>query len=81
MIYCYLNYLLAINKFYLLVQLSASIFQGHIKLSDFGLCTGLKKSHRTDFYKDLSQARPSDFSKCWVGLNMFFIEDKIVTEN
>merc|ERR1719216_492771 len=23
---------------------------GHIKLSDFGLCTGLKKSHRTDFY-------------------------------
>jgi len=36
--------------------------RGHIKLSDFGLCTGLKKSHRTDFYRDLSQARPSDFS-------------------
>lgn len=36
--------------------------KGHIKLSDFGLCTGLKKSHRTDFYKDLSQAKPSDFS-------------------
>ncbi len=28
---------------------------GHVKLSDFGLCTGLKKSHRTDFYRDLSQ--------------------------
>jgi DNA helicase HerA-like ATPase len=35
--------------------------QGHIKLSDFGLCTGLKKSHRTEFYKDLKQAKPSDF--------------------
>lgn len=38
--------------------------RGHIKLSDFGLCTGLKKSHRTDFYRDLSQAKPSDFSEC-----------------
>nr|CAH8840185.1 unnamed protein product [Trichobilharzia regenti] len=37
--------------------------KGHIKLSDFGLCTGLKKAHRTDFYKDLSQAKPSDFSE------------------
>ncbi|KAJ8867026.1 hypothetical protein PR048_032888 [Dryococelus australis] len=36
--------------------------RGHIKLSDFGLCTGLKKSHRTDFYRDLSQAKPSDFT-------------------
>jgi serine/threonine kinase 38 len=35
--------------------------RGHIKLSDFGLCTGLKKSHRTDFYRDLSQVKPSDF--------------------
>lgn len=35
--------------------------RGHIKLSDFGLCTGLKKSHRTDFYRDLSRATPSDF--------------------
>merc|ERR1719225_600808 len=37
---------------------------GHIKLSDFGLCTGLKKSHRTDFYKNLSHAaiKLSDFS-------------------
>lgn len=33
-----------------------------MKLSDFGLCTGLKKSHRTEFYRDLSQAKPSDFS-------------------
>jgi len=36
--------------------------RGHVKLSDFGLCTGLKKSHRTDFYRDLSQVKPSDFS-------------------
>merc|ERR1719471_2145391 len=35
---------------------------GHVKLSDFGLCTGLKKSHRTEFYRDLSQVKPSDFS-------------------
>ena len=36
---------------------------GHIKLSDFGLCTGLQKSHRTEFYRDLSHAqiKPSDF--------------------
>ncbi|KAG9510469.1 Serine/threonine-protein kinase tricorner [Fragariocoptes setiger] len=36
--------------------------RGHIKLSDFGLCTGLKRSHRTEFYRDLSQAKPSDFA-------------------
>nr|VZI26160.1 unnamed protein product [Spirometra erinaceieuropaei] len=36
--------------------------KGHLKLSDFGLCTGLKKAHRTDFYKNLSQAVPSDFA-------------------
>ena len=29
--------------------------RGHVKLSDFGLCTGLQKSHRTDYYRDLSQ--------------------------
>lgn len=40
--------------------------KGHLKLSDFGLCTGLKKSHRTDFYRDLSQAKPSDFSKFYL---------------
>ena len=28
--------------------------QGHIKLSDFGLCTGLKRGHRTEFYRDLN---------------------------
>ncbi|XP_040567601.1 serine/threonine-protein kinase tricornered isoform X3 [Lepeophtheirus salmonis] len=38
--------------------------RGHIKLSDFGLCTGLKKSHRTEFYRDLSQVRASDFNSC-----------------
>ena len=27
--------------------------KGHIKLSDFGLCTGLKKSHRTEYYRYL----------------------------
>ena len=39
---------------------------GHIKLSDFGLCTGLQKSHRTEFYRDLSHAqiKPSDFAHC-----------------
>lgn len=26
--------------------------QGHIKLTDFGLCTGLKKSHRTEYYRN-----------------------------
>jgi len=36
--------------------------RGHVKLSDFGLCTGLKKSHRTEFYRDLSQVKPSDFA-------------------
>lgn len=35
--------------------------RGHMKLSDFGLCTGLKKAHRTEFYRDLSQGLPSDF--------------------
>lgn len=36
--------------------------RGHIKLSDFGLCTGLKKSHTTEFYRDLSQAKQIDFT-------------------
>lgn len=38
-------------------------FQGHVKLSDFGLCTGLKRAHRTDFYKNLNHSLPSDLSK------------------
>ena len=29
--------------------------RGHVKLSDFGLCTGLKKSHRTEYYQDLAK--------------------------
>lgn len=38
--------------------------KGHIKLSDFGLCTGLKKSHRTEFYKDLTHpGKAGDFSR------------------
>ncbi|XP_076862649.1 serine/threonine-protein kinase 38-like isoform X2 [Brachyhypopomus gauderio] len=36
--------------------------QGHVKLSDFGLCTGLKKAHRTEFYRNLTHNPPSDFS-------------------
>jgi len=32
--------------------------KGHVKLSDFGLCTGLKKSHRTEYYRDLSLPDP-----------------------
>ena len=34
--------------------------QGHIKLSDFGLCTGLKKAHRTDYYKEFKSIDPSE---------------------
>eukprot|EP00123_Amoebidium_parasiticum_P017428 comp23850_c0_seq1/m.41678 comp23850_c0_seq1/g.41678 ORF comp23850_c0_seq1/g.41678 comp23850_c0_seq1/m.41678 type:complete len:454 (-) comp23850_c0_seq1:207-1568(-) len=26
---------------------------GHIKLSDFGLCTGMKKSHQSDYYREI----------------------------
>uniref|UniRef100_A0A8C6UUA2 non-specific serine/threonine protein kinase n=1 Tax=Neogobius melanostomus TaxID=47308 RepID=A0A8C6UUA2_9GOBI len=37
--------------------------RGHVKLSDFGLCTGLKRAHRTDFYKNLNHSLPSDLSK------------------
>lgn len=29
--------------------------RGHLKLSDFGLCTGLKKAHRTDFYRKVEK--------------------------
>ncbi|TSM20249.1 Serine/threonine-protein kinase 38-like [Bagarius yarrelli] len=36
--------------------------EGHVKLSDFGLCTGLKKAHRTEFYRNLTHNPPSDFS-------------------
>jgi serine/threonine kinase 38 len=38
--------------------------RGHIKLSDFGLCTGLKRAHTTEFYRSLtpSAADPSDFT-------------------
>ncbi|CAF2526752.1 unnamed protein product [Rotaria sp. Silwood2] len=36
--------------------------KGHIKLSDFGLCTGLKKAHRTEFYRDIQSMRPQDFT-------------------
>ncbi|TRY66878.1 hypothetical protein DNTS_033042 [Danionella cerebrum] len=35
--------------------------RGHVKLSDFGLCTGLKKAHRTEFYRNLNHSLPSDF--------------------
>ena len=34
--------------------------QGHIKLSDFGLCTELKMAHRTDYYKDFKSIDPSE---------------------
>ncbi|KAL6464167.1 hypothetical protein MHYP_G00264840 [Metynnis hypsauchen] len=36
--------------------------KGHVKLSDFGLCTGLKKAHRTEFYRNLSHSLSSDFT-------------------
>uniref|UniRef100_A0A914C6Z0 non-specific serine/threonine protein kinase n=1 Tax=Acrobeloides nanus TaxID=290746 RepID=A0A914C6Z0_9BILA len=35
--------------------------RGHIKLSDFGLCTGLKKIHRTELYRNWPSQLPSDF--------------------
>jgi hypothetical protein len=28
---------------------------GHIKLSDFGLCTGMKKSHQSEYYASLTR--------------------------
>ncbi|EGD78427.1 AGC/NDR protein kinase [Salpingoeca rosetta] len=31
--------------------------RGHLKLSDFGLCTGLKKAHRTEFYRNLKDEK------------------------
>ncbi|KAH0512441.1 Serine/threonine-protein kinase 38 [Microtus ochrogaster] len=44
--------------------------KGHVKLSDFGLCTGLKKAHRTEFYRNLNHSLPSDFSThSWPGLS------------
>jgi len=68
-----LNYDLPIGKFNLtalqghMVLIKRVIlillFQGHVKLSDFGLCTGLKKAHRTEFYRNLNHSLPSDFSK------------------
>uniref|UniRef100_A0A2K5EVV5 non-specific serine/threonine protein kinase n=1 Tax=Aotus nancymaae TaxID=37293 RepID=A0A2K5EVV5_AOTNA len=36
--------------------------KGHMKLSDFGLCTVLKKAHRTEFYRNLNHSLPSDFT-------------------
>ncbi|CAD7672308.1 unnamed protein product [Nyctereutes procyonoides] len=36
--------------------------KGHVKFSDFGLCTGLKKAHRTEFYRNLNHSLPSDFT-------------------
>ncbi|VDM63050.1 unnamed protein product [Angiostrongylus costaricensis] len=35
--------------------------RGHVKLSDFGLCTGLKKIHRTEHYRNWPSQLPSDF--------------------
>eukprot|EP00106_Octopus_bimaculoides_P011066 XP_014778508.1 PREDICTED: serine/threonine-protein kinase 38-like [Octopus bimaculoides] len=55
--------LLTVNYLEMFVCFKGSdAIMGHIKLSDFGLCTGLKKSHRTEFYKDLSHAKPGDFT-------------------
>ena len=34
---------------------------GHIKLADFGLCTGLKKIHRTELYRNWPSQLPADF--------------------
>jgi serine/threonine kinase 38 len=38
--------------------------KGHIKLSDFGLCTGLKKAHTTEYYREItSNINSSNLSK------------------
>lgn len=38
--------------------------KGHIKLSDFGLCTGLKKAHTTEYYREITNINPtSDICK------------------
>ena len=29
--------------------------EGHVKLSDFGLCTGLRKAHQGAFYEKAQQ--------------------------
>uniref|UniRef100_A0A8C1W004 non-specific serine/threonine protein kinase n=1 Tax=Cyprinus carpio TaxID=7962 RepID=A0A8C1W004_CYPCA len=36
--------------------------KGHVKLSDFGLCTGLKKAHRTEFYRNLKHSQSNDLT-------------------
>ncbi|XP_046881768.1 serine/threonine-protein kinase 38-like isoform X2 [Hypomesus transpacificus] len=36
--------------------------KGHVKLSDFGLCTGLKKAHRTEFYRNLNHNLSNDLN-------------------
>merc|ERR1711974_39373 len=36
--------------------------RGHVKLSDFGLCTGLQRSHRTDYYRGLEHVTAEDFT-------------------
>uniref|UniRef100_A0A672NFK7 non-specific serine/threonine protein kinase n=1 Tax=Sinocyclocheilus grahami TaxID=75366 RepID=A0A672NFK7_SINGR len=36
--------------------------KGHVKLSDFGLCTGLKKAHRTEFYRNLNHSQSNDLT-------------------
>jgi serine/threonine kinase 38 len=37
--------------------------RGHIKLSDFGLCTGLKKSHRTEYYRNIVSGEEADLGR------------------
>ena len=58
----YKPFVLSSSNNILIVYLALICLQGHVKLSDFGLCTGLKKSHRTEFYKDLTQAKAGDFN-------------------
>lgn len=47
--------------------------RGHLKLSDFGLCTSLKLSHTTDFYK---QATPANIKTIIEPLNL---KEKVAT--
>ncbi|KAI0989479.1 hypothetical protein GJ496_003872 [Pomphorhynchus laevis] len=50
------------RNLYLIMEFLPGDARGHIKLSDFGLCTGLKKAHRTEFYRNISNNSKNESS-------------------
>lgn len=51
--------------------------KGHIKLSDFGLCTGLKKAHTTEYYREITNINPTtDICKRFICVS-FNMKNKI----